>query len=43
MLKLVHEDEERADIDAGPVDLDELCRLAARQMLRMYTGRMAER
>ena len=41
MLKLVHDDEKSEDIEAAPVDLDELCRLAARQMLA--TALLAER
>ena len=41
MLKLVHDDEERTDDGPVTVDLDELCRLAARQMLA--TALLAER
>lgn len=33
MLKLVHDSAERADDNATTVDIDELCRLAAREML----------
>jgi putative transposase len=41
MLKLVHDNEERADDGPVTVDLDELCRLAARQVLA--TALLAER
>ena len=41
MLKLVHDAAERAANDLTTVDLDELCRLAARQMLA--TALLAER
>jgi putative transposase len=41
MLKLVHAADERADNEPTMVDLDELCRLAAKQMLA--TALLAER
>jgi putative transposase len=41
MLKLVHAAEERADNEPTMVDIDELCRLAAKQMLA--TTLLAER
>ena len=41
MLKLVHDASARVEDDATTIDLDELCRLAARQMLA--TALLAER
>jgi|GEM_PF-2025164 len=41
MLKLVHAAEERTDNEPMMVDIDELCRLAAKQMLA--TALLAER
>jgi len=41
MLKMFHDTAERAGNDPATIDLDELCRLAARQMLA--TPLLAER